>query len=147
MKKGTILVAIDGSRASKKVVDYAIDLAKSMSGRISLLYVVPELGVPDEYQRYARAEGIDTASYYDQVGTRLVDDFASDVKGAGVDCDATYSTGPAFQRILEAVKESDADLIVVGLRGLHGLGRVRALGSTARRILENSSVPVVVVPV
>jgi nucleotide-binding universal stress UspA family protein len=112
-----------------------------------LLYVVPELGVPEEYVKYAKAEGIDTASYYDQVGRRLVDDFAGEIKSSGLDCDATYSTGSAFQRILEGVTESKADLVVVGLRGLHGLGRVRALGSTARRILENSSVPVVVVPV
>lgn len=141
------MVAVDGSKASKKVVDYSVELAKSMSAHISLLYVVPELGVPAEYQKYAKAEGIDTASYYDQVGSRLVDDFAGAIGAAGVECDATYETGPAYRMILNGVKYSEAELVVVGLRGLHGLGRVRALGSTARRILENSPVPVVVVPV
>jgi nucleotide-binding universal stress UspA family protein len=141
-----ILVAIDGSKASKQVVEYAIGLAKSMSVGISLFYAVPELGVPSDYKQYAKIEMVDSAAYYDEVGKRIVDDFGGEVRASGVDCDASYEVGPAFEKILKAVEDSKADMVVMGLRGLHGLGRVRALGSTARRVMENSRVPVVVVP-
>jgi nucleotide-binding universal stress UspA family protein len=141
-----ILVAIDGSKASKLVVDYAVTLAKSMSTGITLLYVVPELGVPRDYLQYAKEEKIDTAGYYDEVGRRIVEDFKKTILAGGVDCEATYEIGPPFQKILARIEESKAGLVVLGLRGLHGLGRVRGLGSTARRVMENSTVPVVVVP-
>lgn len=141
-----ILVAIDGSKASKQVVEYAIGLAKSMSAGISLFYVVPELGVPNDYRQYAKVEMIDSAGYYDEVGKRIVEDFGEEIRRSGVDCDSSYEVGPAFEKILKAVEDSKSDMIVMGLRGLHGLGRVRALGSTARRVMENSRVPVVIVP-
>lgn len=141
-----ILVAIDGSKASKQVVDYAVTLAKSMSAGIALLYVVPELGVPRDYLQYAKEERVDTAGYYDEVGRRIVEDFEKTISASGVDCEAAYEIGPPFQKILAKIEESKVSLVVLGLRGLHGLGRVRGLGSTARRVMENSTVPVVVVP-
>jgi nucleotide-binding universal stress UspA family protein len=35
---------------------------------------------------------------------------------------------------------------VIGVFGLHHLGRIRSLGSVSRRIVESSTIPVVLVP-
>jgi nucleotide-binding universal stress UspA family protein len=141
-----ILAAIDGSEASKPVVELTASLAKSMSASVTLLFVVPALGVPSDYAQYARTEKVDTAGYYDEVGRRVVESFATTLHNAGVECEPVYEIGPAFQKILARIESSKADIVILGLRGLHGVGRIRALGSTARRVMENSPVPVVIVP-
>ena len=37
-------------------------------------------------------------------------------------------------------------MIVLGVKGLHGLARFRSMGSVARNVIENSPVPVLSVP-
>ncbi len=71
-----ILVAVDGSIHSGKVVDHAIDFAKSMSAKIALIYVMPELSVPEEYKKYAEEEKISQpeSSYLKSVAERILAD-------------------------------------------------------------------------
>jgi nucleotide-binding universal stress UspA family protein len=50
-------------------------------------------------------------------------------------------TGPAAQAILERVEAAGHDLVVMGSRGLGGLGML-VLGSVSRDVLARSPVPV-----
>jgi len=49
-------------------------------------------------------------------------------------------------RDLEYISAQKVFTIVVGMKGLHGVSRIRSLGSVSRRIVENSTRPVLIVP-
>ncbi len=57
---------------------------------------------------------------------------------------SSYQVGHAAEEILRAAKEGKVDLIVMGSRGLGGIGSL-LLGSVAQSILSASEVPVLVV--
>ncbi|MBI3023705.1 MAG: universal stress protein [Thaumarchaeota archaeon] len=143
-----ILVAVDGSKHSEKIVDYAIDLAKTMSAKIALIYVMPELSIPEDYKKYAEEEKISRpeSSYLRSVAERILADLGERIRRKGVEYEEAYTVGYPAEAILHAVERRRVDLVVVGVRGLHGLGRLRALGSVARKIIENSPVPVIAIP-
>ena len=143
-----ILVAVDGSEHSEKIVDYAIELEKTMSAKIALIYVMPELSIPEDYKKYAEAEKISQpeSSYLRSVAERILADLGERIGKKGVEYEGVYTAGNPAEAILHAVERRKIDLVMVGVRGLHGLGRLRALGSVARKVIENSPIPVIAVP-
>src|SRR5262249_21187016 len=54
---------------------------------------------------------------------------------------AVLECGPPWEKVLEVAQRSDADLIVMGTHGRHGLGRLW-LGSVAERVVRASHIPV-----
>ena len=141
-----ILVAIDGSKHSERIVDYASDLAKSISAKAVLVYVMPEVSIPPGYKEYAEAEHLDPSSYFTTVGEQIIKDMGKRIEKKGVEFEGVYEAGNPAAIILDKAKSRNVSLIVMGVHGLHGLARIRALGSVARRVIENSSIPVVLVP-
>lgn len=140
-----ILVAVDGSKHSERVVDKAVELAKPMSASLILAYVAPKLSVPDEYAQSVQEEDV-TEDYYQEFSNRMLGELEQRAKKQGVKVDRLYGVGNATQFILDKAKARNVSMIVLGVEGLHNLGRIRALGSTSRRVIENSAVPVVAVP-
>jgi nucleotide-binding universal stress UspA family protein len=141
-----LVVAVDGSPHSAKVVDFAIQLAKAIPAAIVLVNVIPNPQVPSGYLEYTKVEGLDPAGYYEQVSQVIVDSMGARLKKAGLRYEISTSTGHPASFILDVAKRKKASMIIVGVFGLHHLGRIRSLGSVSRRVAENSSVPVVLVP-
>ena len=52
-----IVVAVDGSQHSAKVVDFAAQLAKSIPASVVLVNVIPDPNVPSGYVEYTKVEG------------------------------------------------------------------------------------------
>ena len=140
-----ILVAIDGSGHSEKVVSFTIGLAKATSSKIVMLFVAQPIKVPDEYAAYAKSENLPTDSYYDRLAQGLFDNMGRLLAKGGVPYEAVSVIGNPTQCILDMAKSRKVSLMVLGVHGLHRLGKIRALGSTSRRVIENSDVPVVLV--
>jgi nucleotide-binding universal stress UspA family protein len=144
-----ILVAIDGSAHSQKIVDFACDIAKKVSAAITLIYVIKNPAEESEgIKEYEKAEGFPDAyaEYLKEVGDSVMSKWTKEVQDAGVSCKPLVEYGNPADRILETAKANNVDMTIVGLHGLHGLARLRSLGSVSRRIVENASCPVVVVP-
>jgi nucleotide-binding universal stress UspA family protein len=141
-----LLVAIDGSTHSERIVKYAVELAKRLSANIALLYVAPTTQIPEAYKQYAKEENIGESDYYDTVGRQILAKYANIVKNGGVECESIAEVGNAAENIMIVAKDRKSEMIIVGLQGLHGLARVRSLGSVSRRIIENSPTPVITVP-
>ncbi len=144
-----VLAAVDGSEQSYKVVDTACDFAKSKSAGVLLVYVMK---VPSE-----EPEGViafETAEHYpdaytdylQQVGAEVTSKLRERIEKTGVKCRVVTPTGNPANEILSIAEIEKSKAIVLGLKGLHGIGRVRSLGSVARRVIENSKTPVLVVP-
>ncbi len=132
----TILVPIDYSIQSSKALHYACTLAKAFGARLQLLHVdeaVVDAPALASTFRVAQAEQL-----------RRLDDFTAgfSLPSRGLRCQ--IRAGKAFDEICQAAAELSADLIICGTHGHRGMARL-LLGSTAERIVQHATSPVLVV--
>jgi nucleotide-binding universal stress UspA family protein len=140
-----ILLATDGSEASANAARLAVDLARVHRARLTALYVVdpyPYLGIgetnPMGFQAYMSAAHDHAAQAHAQVAALC------DKGGEPVHVTLRMAEDVrAVEGIVTTAKDAEADLIVVGSHGRHGIGRL-VLGSVAGRVVADSPVPVLV---
>jgi nucleotide-binding universal stress UspA family protein len=139
-----ILVAVDGHPHAKKIVETSIDLAKAMSAKIILVYVITEKSVPIKY-RDSHGDAL-PEHYTEDVFERTVGALRDDIASAKVEYEGIVGQGDPKKFIIKTAESREADLIVVGVRGLRRLSRIKALGDVARSVIEESKIPVTAVP-
>jgi nucleotide-binding universal stress UspA family protein len=140
-----ILVAVDGSEHSIKVVDCAATIAGALHASVIVVSVVPESLVPADYLDDPR-EQLSHDSYFERISKAVVDRVRAHIREAGLECEAVTGVGNPANFILATAKNEGATMIVLGVFGLHHLPRIRSLGSVSRRVVENSAIPVTLVP-
>jgi nucleotide-binding universal stress UspA family protein len=138
-----ILVAVDEHPHAEQIVDSGIELAKSLSARILLMYVV-EGSVPENY-RDEHGDAFPDHYYRDEF-ERALGPLVKAIQKSGVKCEEIPSSGDPVKEILKTAKARNVSYIVMGTRELRGLGRLRAIGSVSRNVIEKSTIPVVAVP-
>lgn len=148
-----ILVAVDGSSASRSVTEHAYELAAQLGASCSVMHVLDDVTVPFVnygMEPYVNVEAINPEIMEAQRtgAERLVSDLA---RNAPDDVDVTaVVVEAAGRRIGETISEEavsrEADLIVVGTHGHRGLSRV-FVGSVADAVVRSAVVPVTVVRV
>lgn len=148
-----ILVPFDGSKFSKNALNEAIKIAQMTDGIIylctiismgnivppgSLLGLVKSASTGDLQRRLIRSAKIQAE--------RLEQSQVSYCKSKGVK--AHYKIivdGNIAEEILKVAKKKTIDLIVIGSQGLHGIGKIKSLGSVSRKVSELASCPVLIV--
>jgi nucleotide-binding universal stress UspA family protein len=100
--------------------------------------------VPDAY-RDTHGDSL-PEHYYDVIFERNTSDVVAKIRKAGILFEAIPGIGSPTKFITETAKSKRPDYIVIGMHGLHNIGKVRALGGVARRVLEEATVPVMAVP-
>jgi nucleotide-binding universal stress UspA family protein len=135
-----ILVAVDGSEYSDKVLDQAISLGKTCNSSIFAISVIdlyPEqLAVAPALEEKMSKE---TREVLDRVKDR--------VEKENIPCETIVRIGgQAHEFIVEEAKKRDIDLIVIGSHGKTGLKSV-LIGSVSQKVIGHSPCPVLVVPV
>jgi len=142
----TIVVAIDFSDVSKKVIEMAIKFAKAFDQELHLVHVVeaePTYAAygfsPDEFpaMNAIQEESINRAE-------KKLTEMASKVDVSGVK--TAVLEGPPLHMILEYAEEVDADLLVLGSHG-HGVLGSLLLGSVAEGCVRKAKFPALIVPV
>jgi nucleotide-binding universal stress UspA family protein len=135
-----ILVATDGSELAQAAVDAGVELAVAPGAElvfahvISVLDFVPQMdGVEIEPERIPRAEN-----------DPVLCDAVARANGHGITTKTELLIGYPPKQILRLARDIDADLIVVGSRGL-GPIKSAILGSTSREVLSRADRPVLVV--
>jgi nucleotide-binding universal stress UspA family protein len=139
-----ILVAVDEHPHAEQIVDSAIELAKGLSAKILLMYVVDKRTVPDKY-RDEHGDAL-PEHYYEDEFKRTVGPLVKMIEKAGIKCEGISTSGDPVKEILKAAKSKEVSYIVVGTRELRNLGKLRALSSVSRNVIEKSTIPVVAVP-
>ena len=143
--KGTkkILVAVDLSEPSQRVMETAMDLAVSLDASLELVHVREPFvyAVAGEYgpsleQEQALVRWIDRELA--QAGDRICH--------ARVPCVTTSLYGSPAREIITHADKTGADMIVVGTHGRGGITHA-VLGSVAERVVQKARRPVLVVPV
>jgi nucleotide-binding universal stress UspA family protein len=136
-----ILVPVDFSVLSAQAVDYAVELAKALGAKITLLhaYEPPAIGYPD-----TAGLALEVAEACRRSAETALDTEARERAASGLSLTHELRQGPAWIEIVEAAKERGADLIVMGTHGRGGLSHF-LLGSVAERVVRSSPIPVLTV--
>jgi nucleotide-binding universal stress UspA family protein len=137
----SLLCPVDFSDDSQRALSIAIALARATGAHLTLVTVVDALLDAGAAAAGARA----TLEAQTQSELRTLLDRASDGQGPAHPPAVSIRVGHPATEILAQVAESNADLVVMGMRGIGGAQKL-LLGSTSARVLERSVVPVLVVP-
>ncbi len=131
-----VLIGVDGSPASFDAVRMAAKLVHPAVDEVAI-YFSPS----DIHKKLAgRASGVVedlTSSIFEEARSLLPKDFIAEVH-------VIASTKPPAVGILEAADGWQADLIVIGARGLGSIERL-LLGSVSRAVVHGAQLPVLVV--
>jgi universal stress protein A len=137
-----IVAPTDFSSNSKKAVDYAIQLARRLGARLTLLHIVPEPSALD----YSM-EGIsvqELQGWKEEATKRLADELArAKLEYQEVDAVQGSAIHPPDQ-IVRAATDLSADLLVLSTHGYTGWKHF-LFGSDAEKILAYAPCPVLVV--
>jgi nucleotide-binding universal stress UspA family protein len=135
-----ILVAIDGSKCARKAFEKALEMAKATDGALTIMHVLqlpPTAALGKTLA--AEAEG-----FFRRDAKLFLAEHAEEAAMKGVKVDTILSKGNPARAILHAAESSDADVIVIGSRGLGGVKGLM-LGSVSHAVVQHASVPVLVV--
>lgn len=126
------LLATDGSAPSMAAARFLLRLPLPEGTSVAVTTVATEPVGPTIDQERAAAAALleETAALFEQ---------------GGFPVDTIARSGDAKQRILEVVRETDPDLLVVGARGLGGFTGL-VLGSVSRALSKAARCSVLVVP-
>jgi nucleotide-binding universal stress UspA family protein len=133
-----ILVAADGSENARIAVRWAAELASQTGARVTAVHVFEPLS-------HLGGDGpVDLIELRNQAGVDLAGPWSRPLSELGIDYDTAVVEGKPADAIADTAELRDADLIVVGARGLSPLRRV-VLGSTSQRLPHITSIPVTVI--
>lgn len=140
---GTIVCGVDHGPGARTAAAIARDLSGRLGAHLVLVYAVPlprasrELGV-------AQPASFVTIDQMQQAGVTLLEEVVKEL-GGGPEITREVRIGGAAEVIGATAEDSQADLVVVGSRGLGSLGSV-LLGSVSRSLAARGPCPTLIVP-
>ena len=149
-----ILVAVDRSEKNKFVFESAVSLAKATGAMLMLLHVLSEqeAGYPalPTYAYYPMIDDRDLEVYREKLaehkkwGLDLLQNLTEKAIEVGVETEYTQLTGNPGRTICELADNWEADLIIVGSRGLKGLKEM-FLGSVSNYVTHHTPCSILIV--
>lgn len=125
-----ILCAVDVSEEGEAVIAKAIELAKQYDSDLSIIHVIEYSLLPKDYQKRMHQEVIPKVDLFGE-------QFNIDRKHRYI------KFGQSYVEVCALERELNADLIVVGSHGKHGIKAL--LGATANGILQQAKCDVLLV--
>jgi len=145
----TLLVPLDASASTAKVLNFAEGLARQLPARVVLLHVIEPVAtyVPVGAAMDVIATSPPPMDAGETDGAKQrIELLAAPLRAGGIDVACEAVLGLAVDEIIEQAKTLAADFIVVGSHG-HGALYHLFSGSVVTGVLKHSPCPVIVVPV
>jgi len=139
-----ILVALDLSSASQKILDKAKTLAIALPAKVCLLHVIE--GEPDFLDDEPDLQN--SSDQGQQEFPQEHKNLQKEVDGlrqSGIETKGLLSQGSVVEVILQKSKQLEIDIIIVGTHG-HGGVHHMIFGSVSEGVLRDTSCPVLVIP-
>ena len=134
-----ILLAVDGSEYSNNALAYAKDMTQTYRATLWLVHVFAHpsdlLGYDDFEKLYAKRKC---------AGQSILDAAKKRLGESAFEIHEELVEGPEAESILNCAKNSRADIIVMGTRGM-GAIKGLLLGSVSRKVIHYANCPVMVV--
>ncbi|NOZ58074.1 MAG: universal stress protein [Euryarchaeota archaeon] len=147
-----ILVAFDGSDSSVRALNQGAKIAERMGAELSLVYVVnlgdiyyqELLGKPEftEVLESLKREGKIFDDFLAESGRKVLETAKSCLEGSVQVTREIVKIGHPAEEIINAAKEVNADLIVLGP---HSKRRTLLMGSVSKEVVERAPCSVLVV--
>jgi nucleotide-binding universal stress UspA family protein len=154
----SILVPVDCSAATPRVLDLARELAKTFDAQLHLMHVweiaapVPPtplgygaIGVPEIVPMTGVSEAMAQAPVPNETHKAKLAEWKEEILRAGVRVTLHEPTGSVLDEILKQVDAANVDLIVMGTHG-HGAMYNLLVGSVTEGVLKRAKQPVLLVP-
>jgi nucleotide-binding universal stress UspA family protein len=136
-----ILAAVDGSSSSHRALGQAVDVARAMNSKLTLITVAPPLS---QYVTLAGVTSETMRAELDKWARRILTEAAAGVP-ADVIAHTVQRRGHAGPEIATELERGTYDLVVLGTRG-RGRAQEGLLGSVNGYLHFHASVPVLSVP-
>jgi nucleotide-binding universal stress UspA family protein len=137
-----IIVGTDGSDTAWAAVRHAAELAKALKAQLYVLsawQAAPTLALAGAAPGYIGPD----PGWHAESAERTLAEVHDRLKLEGVEAIPMARQGPAADVLVRTAEELDADLIVVGNRGMHGARRI--LGSVPNSVAHRAPCAVLVV--
>lgn len=136
-----ILAPVDFSECSHKAFQYAVHFAHQFNAELMLLHVVVNVPPPPQMLVFQSEEL--RGKYQEETARELANWRRGIVPALSVKAVTRVGTS-AHQEIVDAARESNCDLIIIGHHGRTGLSRL-LIGGTAERVVRYAPCPVLVI--
>jgi nucleotide-binding universal stress UspA family protein len=133
----TVLFPIDQSREAREASATALDIVKTYKSRLVLLSVVEKSPTGED--------AIDSIMSSTEAVAKLLEEARELFAQQGIEAEVIEREGMPSFTICDVADEIDANLIVMGCRGL-GLTDEGAADSVTQRVINLSPCPVLIVP-
>ncbi len=136
-----IVVPVDFSEVTDKVVDFACMMAEKFQARVWLVHIAQPH--PDFVAINVTEQDWESVQVKERHQPLL--EYARNVRNRGLKVAPVLVEGPAVEAIEEIAQQVAADMIVIGSHG-HGALYDLLVGSVSEGVVRYSKVPVAIVP-
>ncbi len=140
-----VLVGVDGSDASRRTVDFAVELAKDFEIGIIVVHVIPwspySFTTSEENEHRHLQREVELVAAREQI----VEPAIHQVANANIKVEAVVRHGHPVEVMIEIARERGVRHIIVGRTGDSRIKQA-LFGSLPTQLILHSTVPVTVVP-
>ncbi len=140
-----ILVAVDCSESTEKIVNKAQEMAKALSAKLWLIHVAqPE---PDfvGYETGPQTVRDYVAETFHEEHSQI-QEIAEKLRNQGIETTALLIQGSTAETILNEAKKLAVDMIIIGSHGRNPISEL-FLGSVSKGVISDANCPILIVPI
>jgi nucleotide-binding universal stress UspA family protein len=137
-----ILLAVDGSAYTKKMLAYLVTHGETFGGSNEYLLFTAQPALPSRARVAVGKEVVD--QYHRDEAERVLAPAAKFLLRHGINAKSAWKVGRAGETIAEYAEAGKFDLLVMGSHG-HGALANLVMGSVATQVLAHCRVPVLLV--
>jgi len=136
----SIVLGLDGSEQSMLALKHAADLAEAFDAKLFMVHAYPYTSDLRDYREYDKL-----LARRKTVGLNFFAEARKRLGSVSIDIEEDLLEGPAAEAILAVVGSRNADLVILGTRGM-GSFKGLLLGSVSTKVTHRAPCPVMVIP-
>ena len=137
-----ILLAVDGSEYSKKMLAYLTTHDSLFSRDHAYTVFTAQAALPPRAKAAVGKETVD--KYYTEESEKVLAPISKFLLRHGIDAKSSWKVGPAGEAIAKLAEQGKFDLVIMGSHGHGGLVKL-VMGSVATQVLAHCKVPVLLI--
>ncbi|MGQ3481086.1 universal stress protein [Paenibacillus sp. F4] len=138
-----IMVAIDRSEITNKLLDATVEIARNKQTQVTLVNVSQEY--VSNGMTYLPGHFLEEIlNEMEKASLEQLQQAKSKLVSAGINPETLHLKGDPAHEILNYARDSEQQLIIIGSRGLSGIKEMM-LGSVSHKVSQLSSCPVLIV--
>ena len=140
-----IIAAIDFSDVSTKVLEKTGELAKATGAQVLLVHGIEQVAAFYDIYGYTVPDAADFENHARERAESALKERSASLDLPAEQFKVQILEGSFLDTLVACAKENEADLLVLGSHG-HGVVARMLLGSTAQRVVNQATIPTLIVP-